>query len=745
MSFPSSSGPKIHKEDACKLLQEGSRFSLLLKGFEPREQQQQMMGNIIESFNENLIALIEAGTGTGKSLAYLIPAILWAVQKNERTVISTNTITLQEQLIEKDIPLILKALNLNVKAVLLKGMGNYLCLRKLEEALAELLLLSPHEAEELQKVEAWGRTSQDGSRSTLPFIPSHATWDKVCAESDTCTSVRCPYYQDCHFFKARRHASDAHLLISNHNLLFADLVRRAEQDNYKDAAILPAYTKMILDEAHHIEDIATEYFASNISRLDLLKIIGRIAAEKGTNSQGKLPLLREKVVQAFDPSNIPREASSVLSRLNMDLPGMRRDALQHIVETFDTFENFVDSLQTGGREDSEMGERKVRLQAAHQTHPIWIGEIIPRCQKMIESLQRYIQGINAIDKDIKSLDNEKLTESTKGIRYEILALCARLTNACLLMQNFLNPIPTSSVRWIEVQRFRASTNVLLVDAALDITKPLVDNLFSKFPTIVMCSATLTANQHFEFVKKRLGLFSEDLKSRSVIEHQYDSPFNYHEQAMLAVPVDIPSPTDPRFIPFAARQIFQAIQASHGNAFVLFTSYSMLKACAEMIAKELEEHRFTLLKQGDDHRQVLLNKFKQKNRSVLFATDSFWEGVDVAGEALRCVIIVKLPFKVPTEPITQARTEAITADGGNAFMDYSVPHAIVKFKQGFGRLIRHKRDRGCIICLDNRLVSKNYGKQFLNSLPNCKKTFVQSSALHHELSEFYRKTYYLTKS
>lgn len=729
----------IDKEKALQLLEQGSQLSFLLKNFEPREQQKMMLSNIIDAFNNDLITLVEAGTGTGKSLAYLIPAVLWAIQKNERIVISTNTITLQEQLIEKDIPLVLKILNVEIKAVLVKGMGNYLCLRKLDDALAELPFYSSQEAEELQKIEAWGRTTLDGSRSTLPFVSSSANWEKVCAESDTCTHMRCPYFEQCHFFKARKQASDAHLLVSNHHLLFTDLARRANLNNYKDPVILPPYTKIILDEAHHIEDVATEHFASRLSRLDLLKIVGRIAAEKGIKSQGKLPLLKEKIAQAFDPSNIPKEASSILSRLNMDLPGMRRDLLQHIIETFDAFEGFTDFFQNQDKEDSD---KKLRILSLHQNHPVWQKEIFPRCQHLIESLHRYVQAMNAIDQDIKNLNYERLNESTKGLRFEILALGERLANAALMIQNFLTVPPPSKVRWIEIQKLKTTTNIHLIDAKLDISKSLVDDLFSKFTSIVLCSATLTTNQQFEFIKKRFGLNSEDLKMRQIIEHRYDSPFNYQEQAILAVPIDIPSPLDSRFPSFAAEQIWQIIQTSRGNAFVLFTSYSMLKTCSEMLAQRLQEHKYYLLKQGDDHRQSLLNKFKQRDRSVLFATDSFWEGVDVAGESLRCVIIVKLPFKVPSEPIIQARTEAILDEGGNPFMEYSIPHAIVKLNQGFGRLIRSKRDRGSVVCLDNRLLTKNYGKQFLNSLPNCKKVFLNSSDLYKELKNFYRKTYYL---
>ncbi len=260
----------------------------------------------------------------------------------------------------------------------------------------------------------------------------------------------------------------------------------------------------------------------------------------------------------------------------------------------------------------------------------------------------------------------------------------------------------------------------------------------------MCSATLTTNKKFDFIRERLGLTPELLEEREVTEHVYDSPFNYRQQVLLAVPVDMPPPSAPTFNQKAFENIWNAICASRGQAFVLFTSYAMLQECAQVLKERLEEHKYILFKQGDDNRQTLLNKFKESKRAVLFGTDSFWEGVDVAGDALRCVIIVKLPFKVPSEPIVQARTEAILQKGGDPFIDYSIPNAVVKFKQGFGRLVRNQWDRGCIICLDTRLVTKRYGEYFLNSLPNCEKAFIKADLLWPKMVEFYRQTYHFVK-
>lgn len=730
----------LKTEKILEILQSGGILSQNLKGFEPREQQRQMMRNILDAYNNSGIALIEAGTGTGKSIAYLIPALLWASNNKERTLISTNTINLQEQLIHKDIPLLTKALKLDVKSVLVKGMNNYICLRKLEEAQEGLRLLPPEEADEIQSIDVWKERTHDGSRSDLPFVPLSQVWEKVSAENDTCNHRECPYYQDCHFFKARRKANDAHILVANHHMLFADLAFRAEEGNYKGPGVMPPYSRLILDEAHNIEDIATEYFAARTSQWGIMHTLGRLASDK----RGKLPILKEKFQEHFS-KHPSKDVAPIYSQLNIDLPGMRIDLLRQIGETFHSYFEFVQARQEKGKngKSDEHAENKLRLLPEHTAMPDWTADVALRTKQLIGGMQRYIQAIFALDNDLKNLKHDRFEEQSKGMRFEITALAERLTRACTMLENFSsNTVPATQVRWIDSQHNRGGINTHLVDAELDIAKRLVDFLFSKFQTIVLCSATLTTNKQFDFIRKRLGITPQFLKNTTVTEHIYESPFNYSQQVMFAIPTDIPNPLHADFTQAATENIWQAIQASRGNAFVLFTSYGMLKTCYEQLSDRLAENRYVALKQGDDNRQSLLNRFKVTDRSVLFGTDSFWEGVDVAGDALRCVIIVKLPFKVPSEPIIQARTEAILNNGGDPFMDYSLPNAIVKFKQGFGRLIRNKNDRGCIVCLDTRLLQKSYGKQFLNSLPECQQAFTDSRTLQKQMSEFYRKTYYL---
>lgn len=717
---------RLDPEKVAALLDQDGPFSLMLKNYEGRIEQKKMLLDIVAAYNEEQIALIEAGTGTGKSVAYLIPALLWAIQQKERTVISTHTITLQEQLLSKDIPLVTKALGIDLKAVLVKGISNYLCLRKLEEAMSERLLLAPEEGQELDRIEEWSQSTRDGSRSSLPIVPTAATWEKVCAEGDTCTAKRCPFYQNCHYFKARRNAQDAQILVVNHHLLFADLSN--------DNKILPEYTRVVLDEAHHIEDVATEYFAAKTSRLNMLRIVGRLAAEKAGKTQGKLALLKMKIMDYYRSREEPAEIQKIFTLMNIDLPAQRIELLKEIVDTFDAFQSFIGHLSAA--ED----ESRLRIRKEHLSHPLWPGEVLPSIDQLIQTASRYNATLRSIEEQFKLLDDPALNENIHGIRLEISAMGARLEESCQVLKKFASTeISNENVRWIESQKLRAMLNTHVVDAELDVSKALAKRLFEPYASVILCSATLTTNRNFSFIRNRFGLTEELLPSKTIKESIYDSPFDYQKQTLFAIPNDLPPPDDPQYVELASYAILDAIEASKGNAFILFTSYSLLLQCYKKLAEKLRQQRYSVLKQGDTNRQQLLEQFKRTDRSVLFATDSFWEGVDVVGEALRCVIIVKLPFKVPSEPIIEARAEYIARSGGDPFTEYSLPMAIVKFKQGYGRLIRSRQDRGCIVCLDSRILSRGYGKLFRNSLPSSAQWVGPKDQLAEEMRKFYYRT------
>ncbi len=718
------------QEQLQQILSSDGALSRLISNYEEREAQTAMLSDIVKAFNEKHIALIEAGTGVGKSMAYLLPSLLWAIKHKERILVSTHTINLQEQLINKDIPLAKKALGANLKAVLVKGMSNYLCLRKLEDARLEKRTLTDKENEEITQIEEWAEITADGTLSDLKIVPAYSTWEKVCAEGDTCSFRKCPFYDRCHFFKARKEAENAQILVSNHSLLFADLAMRGGN---QEGGVLPNYSRVILDEAHRIEDVATNFFAARVSYLSLLRLLGRI----GTDRQGKLALLKDKVAMHYS-KHTPECVMPIFSRFNIDIPAFKRDLLTHLADFFQALTLFIQQEQT-------FGEVKRRLLPEHLALPTWKNEIVPLAEQAINSGKRYLQSINQLLNDLTQIPDDKLKEKTEGTLLEVQALINRLNETVQNLAHFMQKeCPKEKVRWMEANTLRSMTNIHLIEADLEIGELMAQKLYNPFPTTVLTSATMSTNKNFKFFKRRVGLTEELLEDKSVQESQYLSPFNYANQAKLVIPEDMPHPNSAEFLDAAIERIWDAIQASRGNTFVLFTSHSMMKQCAKALELRLQENRFPLFTQGDVSRKELLDLFRKTDYSVLFGTDSFWEGVDVSGEALRCVVLVKLPFRVPSEPILQARTERIQKKGKDPFMSYHLPTAIVKFKQGFGRLIRNKKDRGCILCLDSRLIKRPYGRQFLNSLPPCQQSVISSDKIKEEMQEFYKKTFYLTK-
>jgi ATP-dependent DNA helicase DinG len=736
------SSDDVSQEQAIQeLFAAGGLLSRALKGYQPRPQQQAMVRDVIHAYHHKKIALIEAGTGTGKSMAYLVPAILHALQHQERTVISTHTITLQQQLMEKDIPALIHALKAEVKAVLVKGMNNYVCLRKLGDAHEELAQLTPEETHELEKIDQWAANTLEGSKSSLGFMPSHATWERVGMEADACSHNSCPHYKQCFFFRARREAEDAQLLIVNHHLLLADIVSRSENS---EEGILPPYSHLVLDEAHNLEDTATEVLAKRVSRLELTRQLNRLASDKKGHVVGKLSLLKQKIEEQFNATSKPTDIALIWSKLEIDLPALRRRLLNEIQDAFHIFSQFFIHAGTAATDQGPYKEQKLRLREGLLQNPYWSGEVQPAAQRVVKALQEYVQTLRGLESSIAALKNERIDERTKSLRLDIQSIASRLESDGISIDDFcFGRLLTSAVKWIEARSYGGYVNVILITAQLDLSETLAENLFSQTPSSILTSATLSTNQQFDFIRRRLGLIAPLLHGKEVSESIYDSPFNYPKQALLLVPHDMPGPSDLRFLPESIESIWEAVKASRGHAFILFTSFQMLRQCYDALAPRLQSKRYPALKQGDEDRLSLLERFKRTPHAVLFGTDSFWEGVDVAGDALRCVIITKLPFKVPTEPIIEARVEALTAQGQDPFMQYSVPQAIVKFKQGFGRLIRNHRDRGCIVCLDTRLVKKGYGKMFLNSLPPCQQSFDAKAALEAKMEQFYKDTYHIT--
>lgn len=683
----------------------GGRLASSLSGYEYREEQVRMAFLVAEAFNEDRISVIEAGTGTGKSLAYLLPAALWAIRNKERVVISTNTINLQEQLTRKDIPFLQEHAGIDFKAVLVKGRSNYLCKRKLATIRRDPALFQDEATEELQTLLDWSSKTVEGCRNDLSFIPRQETWEELCCEADQCTRAKCEHYNSCFFYAARRAAAAADLLVVNHALLMADIAVRMEA-GYESSAILPPFKRLIFDEGHHLEDVATSHFGSQFSRYAILKLFSRLQHPK-KHQKGLLPQL-----SAILSREIPEE----LEQLYLDAAAILEDRLiRDNGKLADSVTKGMDAIATallahirssGGRQ----GDLTLRLTPAACRTLFW-QETGQRIQKLADQLSGYATSLKECCRACEKLPEPVLARISsplidiKGIKARIEAIAEGLRFFVIQDETYC--------RWMEVTKGGKGLAVKLCFAPLEVAESLKKAVFERIRTVVITSATLAVGEKFDYLKKRTGIAS--LPGERVSELLLASPFDYSHQAFVGIPSDLPEPTSPAFPAAMEQCLLQALSITKGGAFVLFTSYELLGRIFERLAPQLKAQGLTPLRQGEASRHTILNRFRREGNAVLFATDSFWEGVDVQGRALELVVIARLPFRVPTEPLLEARAEHIADEGGDPFMEYTVPQAVIKFKQGFGRLIRSREDRGAALILDTRVLTKNYGRSFLKAL------------------------------
>jgi ATP-dependent DNA helicase DinG len=676
-----------------------------LKGYEFREEQVRMAFLATEAFNEDKVAIIEAGTGTGKSLAYLLPAALWATRNKERVVISTNTINLQEQLIRKDIPFLLRYSGINFKAVLVKGRSNYLCKRKLSGIRHEPTLFQDESADELKAIIAWSEKTVEGCRNDLSFLPRHETWEELCCEADQCNRVKCPHYAGCFFYTARRDAASADLLVVNHALLMADVVVRQEA-GYDSSAILPPFKRLIFDEGHHLEDVATSHFASQFSRQGLLKLITKLQHPK-KQGHGILPklatMLAKEIPEELDELYL--NAANTLEEHLIPGRGKLVDAISRTMDLIGTA--LIAQLKRSG---AGQGEHTLRLTPPIYATPLW-GEVEATVTKLAADLSAYTVAIKNCCRLCEKLP-EEIAAKFSGIITDLKGIRGRLEVAASGLLFFCER-DDEFCRWIEVNKSAKGLSVKLCFAPLEVAASLRKAVFEKFRTVVITSATLAVGDKFAYLKKRTGI--NLLPTERVSELLLASPFDFASQSLVGIPSDLPEPGSPSFASAIEGFLLQAVAITQGRAFILFTSYELLSRVYDRMRTPLTAMGLTPLRQGEASRHLLISRFKKEKNAVLFATDSFWEGVDVQGKALELVVITRLPFRVPTEPLLEARAEHIAEEGGDPFREYTVPQAVIKFKQGFGRLIRSRDDRGAALVLDVRVLTKNYGRSFLRAL------------------------------
>ena len=697
--------------------------AMAMRNYEDRPAQRDMARTIASLYNDGGVGLIEAGTGVGKSLGYLMPALRWAAMTGERTVISTNTINLQEQLVRKDLPFLAEALSgqQEVRFALLKGWRNYLCLLRLEQTrLIGPSLLDDHSSG-LDVISDWASKTTDGSLSDLPFPPTAEVWDEVAAEPDLCTRASCPHFERCFLFQARRQAAQANVVVVNHHLLMSDVAVRRVAKNWEDAAVIPPYTRLVIDEGHHLEDAAASHLGATATRRGLQRLLSRLARAQSSRRGGRglLAALEERLRLQRD---------EMFSAASLD--ALHKKILPAVEAARDKGGVVFDLLDVYLKES---GQQVARLTDDFETHPIWRTGLGAALEDLIREAAFLTDNIGMIRQRLEA--ESVRDEALSALVSELRGAGRRLEGVAEALYGALAPGSDAHnrIRWIEARGKEGNLGVTWVP--LDLAPILRDDLFDRLRTTIVTSATLSADAKFEFLSSRLGV---DQLGIPPVTESFPSPFDFERQAILAVPTDTPAPNADPSGHFRAvlRMIVEFTAASDGGIFALFTSHrDVREAAIQLRALGMAVER-PLLVHGEESRDALLARFRESERAVLLGTSSYWEGVDVAGHALRGLLIAKLPFRVPTEPLTAAHCESIAERGGDPFAEYMVPHAALRLKQGFGRLIRSKTDRGAIVIADPRVVTKRYGEALMRALPPARRILVNWDEVAKQLRGFY---------
>ena len=700
-------------------------LSRVIPNYEEREQQVNMAGLVTDALNHAEFLVVEAGTGTGKSMAYLLPAVEWASrnrENRERVIISTNTKNLQEQLFFKDIPTVFSIANEKFKAVLLKGKGNYLCLDKWKSTLTDMdQRLSGAERSRLLPLVLWAEQTQTGDiaeNAGFQLNQNLGLWAKLIAENNYCPGRSCKYYNDCFLMKARNNARKADVVVVNHSLLFSDIVT--------DNSILGEYHNLILDEAHNIEKTAGDYLGTRFNWWSFRNTYYKLYEEEPRKT-GTLVQLEYRMSKSRMPEYLQESLYQKISRLKTECNRLKRS-------TRAFFDSLNKELRAKYQKPNGNGfeETKIRY---YQNFRFFtdLSAQIDDLKASLVAIQRRLSDLLDVFTEIHA-DSFEFQDQ---IQRELISIETDMENLSEAFDFCIIADSNQHVYWLELPLKKESNDVMFNAVPLNIAELLKTRLYEGLNAAIFTSATLTVNESFSYFENRVGL--NLLTDRTIQRAILGSPFDYENQILLGVADYLDDPRSENF----SSQLAELIQETHHNhttgMLALFTNYSMLNYIYNQLRQHFESERVLLLAQGKSgSRTNIINQFREFKDSILFGTDSFWEGIDVPGKALEVLVITKLPFDVPTEPLIAAKMEKIKQAGGNPFMDYSVPEAIIKFRQGFGRLIRHKEDFGAVLVCDNRLSRMKYGTLFLNSLPVEANLYHDKPSLIDGLKDWFEK-------
>lgn len=688
----------------------------LLPTYEPREGQEIMYGEVLQALDADSHLLVEAGTGTGKSLGYLLPSLYYGLKEGKKIVVSTHTIQLQEQLRQRDLPLLHEVLPAPFRASVFKGRNNYLCLRKFEQQLQlPETALSREEAVARGQMTVWVGDTETGEAEELNLGGrSSGEWNAVASDADSCLNRQCPWFRKCFYHRARQDANKADLIITNHAMVFTDM--RAE------GRLLPSYDRLVVDEAHHLEDVASHHLGQRTGYLSLLQPLTRLWKD---SRNGQLPRLMsllagsgEEQAQAWN-EKLDEAAGAVLS----------------IRESWDRWTDRLFALLASESAADESGNLSLRLKP-EQLPSGWEEQLVDG-NNTIQLLSDLLRPLDKLIADIRERTDELAIQS---VITDLNGSLKDLTNARTELQSFLTLGNPDFVYWMEGHTQYRSRSLWLFGMPADVSRLLKEGMFDRKSSVVLTSATLTVDKTFQFVKEQLGLDASEREGR-LRTAQLPSPFNYREQALVLIPRDFPNirgqNADAAFLQALTKSLAEVAETTGGRMLVLFTSYRMLRSVHGPLKERLAPSGIEVLGQGVDggSRSRLTRQFMDRPSSVLLGTSSFWEGVDLPGDALTCLAIVRLPFQPPNHPVVEAKSEKLQAEKKNPFMKLSLPQAVIRFKQGFGRLVRTATDKGIVIVYDTRVIDTQYGKYFLYSLPGPKIEHLPNAMLVPRVKEW----------